>query len=804
MDLRNRIFGRKLSRYGALLLCMVGLVAMRGDAQVGVIEGDNIAPRLNFRDTPLEIVLDDYAEKTDRTVLKAPGLPNVNITLRSRDNLTIDEYLQAIETVLAMNGVALLPVDEKFLTVVKIGDARQEAMEILMDPVDLPPTQRSRLISQLITVHHIDLPEARKAVDALKHNYGQVHVFERNNSMLVTDTAANIERMMEVIALMDVPVVAREEPHIIVIKHTKASLIKAKLEEIIADAQREQQQRASTVPRLRDSGPPGVEPRQPAVSPVPGVIRPQRPGQPVVDTAPQEMDIATLIEEAERGIIRGSVKIVADDRTNILIIITRPENMSFFERIIDVLDVETAPDVIVRVIRLEFATAKDVAGMLNDLIGATSRDEGRATGAPDVGDDDRRSAALREIRAERTATADAAVTQRSRVGELSRDNIQILSDERTNSLLIMAPQSDLITLEEIIKDMDMMLSQVLIEAVIIEVGLGRNVETGFDWVQRSMIAYNETEGGRRSPMFAFAGGGGGGRGVPMDATSMHHASDIAAGGGLRYYFTFFDLNIDAILRMAASDNRTEILSSPIILTTDNREAKIDVSTERYFYKGKRYVSTTTGQGVWEDDVDTRRVGINLTVTPKINARGFVVMDVIQKIENVAEFQRINDADWPVISSRELSASIAVQSGETIVLGGLARQEDSRGRSMVPLIGNIPLLGSLFRATDKKNSRSEVIVFITPYVLDTPGDIADDAERRYRSLQMSDGLWPRGWSDSRLPDRQRPSGEATAPSTRPRAAPQDDRGSRFQQRNNNLDSETERFIRAQERRRTEVL
>ena len=798
---KKLICGRAALLRCALALCMVLLATMHGDAQPASVEPDNIAPRLNFRDTPLEIVLDDYAEKTDRTALKAPGLPNVNITLRSRDNLTIDEYLQAIETVLAMNGVALLPVDEKFLTVVKIGEARQEAMEIQHGAVELSPTQRSRLISQLITVHHIDLPEARKAVDALKHNYGQVHVFERNNSMLVTDTAANIERMMEVIALMDVPVVAREEPHIIVIKHTKASLIKAKLEEIIADAQREQQ-RPSTVPRLRDSGPPGVETRPPAASPVPGVIRPQRPAQPAVDSAAQEMDIATLIEEAERGIIRGSVKIVADDRTNILIIITRPENMSFFERIIDVLDVETAPDVIVRVIRLEFADAKDVAGMLNDLIGATTREEGRAAATPDVGDDDRRSAALREIRAERTATADTGVAQRSRIGELSRDNIQILSDERTNSLLIMAPQSDLITLEEIIKDMDMMLSQVLIEAVIIEVGLGRNVETGFDWVQRSMIAYNETEGGRRSPMFAFAGGGGGGRGVPMDATAMHHASDIAAGGGLRYYFTFFDLNIDAILRMAASDNRTEILSSPIILTTDNREAKIDVSTERYFYKGKRYVSTTTGQGVWEDDVDTRRVGINLTVTPKINARGFVVMDVIQKIENVAEFQRINDADWPVISSRELSASIAVQSGETIVLGGLARQEDSKGRSMVPFVGNIPLLGSLFRATDRKNSRSEVIVFITPYVLDTPMDIADDAERRYRSLQMSEGLWPRGWSDSRLPDRQRQSGEPA--STRPRAVPREDRGSRLQQRNNNLDSETERFIRAQERRRTEVL
>lgn len=772
-----------------LLLALI-LPVLRGAAQNSAAD-DEIAPRLRFNNAPLEMVLDDYAEKTERTILQAPGLPKVSVTLRSRDNLTLPEYLQAIETVLAMNGIAVLPVDEKFLTVVKISEARQEAMEITRGPLDLPATDRSRLISQLITIHHIELTEARKAIDALKHNYAQIHVFERNNSIMVTDTAANIERMMEVIALMDLPIEAREEPHVIVIKHTKASLIKSKLEEIIADTQREQQA-PSTIPRQRDSGAPGVERSSPnAPSPVPGVIRPsRRPQTQEPAGGVTDAEIATLIEEAERGIIRGKVKIVADDRTNILIIITRPENMSFFEKIIDVLDVETAPDVIVRVYRLEFAEAADVASMLNDLIGATGNEEGRAA-VPEGADADRRSAALREIRAERTPAAEATDAGPSKIGELSKENIKILSDERTNSLLIMAPQADISTLEEIISDMDMMLSQVLIEAVIIEVGLGKNVETGFDWVQRSMIAYNEDVAGKRTPLFAFAGGGGGGRGTPIDATVLNAASDIAGGAGLRYYFTFFDLNIDAILSMAASDNRTEILSSPIILTTDNREAKIDVSTERYFYKGKRYVSTTTGQGVWEDDVETKRVGINLTVTPKINAKGFVVMDVVQKIENVAEFQRINDADWPVISSRELSASIAVQGGETIVLGGLSRQEDTKGRSMIPFIGNIPLLGTFFRASDKKNSRSEVIVFITPYVLDTPFAISDDAVRRYESLQMSDGLWPRGWSDSRLPDGR--SGR-TLPRNSGMRSPA--------AATNNLDAETERFIRTQERRRAE--
>jgi general secretion pathway protein D len=141
------------------------------------------------------------------------------------------------------------------------------------------------------------------------------------------------------------------------------------------------------------------------------------------------------------------------------------------------------------------------------------------------------------------------------------------------------------------------------------------------------------------------------------------------------------------------------------------------------------------------------VGITLTVTPRINEKKFVVMEIKQTIDNISGVQTINDTDWPVVTTRKLEADIAVKSGETIVMGGLVQTRNREGKSKVPGLGNIPVLGIPFRSSRQEKSRNEVIVFITPYVLDTPEEISADARRRLDSMQ-TEGMWQRGWSDSK--------------------------------------------------------
>jgi general secretion pathway protein D len=695
---------------------------------------------LKYNDAPLDMVLADYSEKTGKTLLRAPGLPTPTFTLRSQGPLSTEDYLKAIETVLTMHGVGLVEFGANFIRVVPIKSVRREALEIMETiPQGLVAERSGAMISQMIPLKHIDLAEAVKAIDPLRNENGQINQFERTNALMVTDLAENINRMLQVLRLIDQPIEAKEEPNIIQIRFAKASEIKSRLEEIIAESQKEQQQR-STVPRLRDTGAPGVVQATP-----PGIIRPRRAPAPET-TARVE---AELVEAAERGIIRGKVQIVADERTNQLIIITRPSNMEFFKRIIAVLDVETSPDVMVKVRRLDFATAEEVAKMLNDLIGATKKDEGRTPAANTGTDGTIESKRLAEIEAALRSrqTADQP-DRKSSVGELSKDNIKILSDKRTNSLILMASKSDMVTLEEIIQDMDMMLSQVLIEAVIIEVKLDDSLETGVSWIQKSMTSYNRNSAGVRSPIFSFAGGGGGGGGVPRDAEGAVDPASLAT-GGLGYYFTMFDLNMNMLLKASAGDSRSRVVSTPALLTTDNTEAKL-TSTERiYVFEGTTYSGTTT-------DNRTARyrqedVGLTLTVKPQINENHVVMMAIKQEISepgNITGSDTENLTGQTISINRVIEASVAVKSGQTIVLGGAVRESDSRSRSKIPLLGDIPILGRLFNSDRRGTGRTETIVFITPYVLDTPDQVDRETKRRRDSLNI-EGMWKKGWSGSDL-------------------------------------------------------
>ena len=725
--------------------------------------------RLKFNEAPITFLLDAVSEQTGRTLLLSPGLPTANVTLRSRGALSLDEYLGAIEAVLGMNGIALVMEGERFIRVVPSDKAREEHLAILPFEAAKELEKSDAVVSQLISVKHIELSEAEAAVLPLLHNgRGSIHRFEGINTLMVTDTASNIKRVLEIVSLIDQSIEAREVPHVIDIRYAKAADIKAKLEEIIADQEERQKQR-STVPRQRDTGQPGVV--TPPSSPA-GVIRARQVAlrrarqAEAAARAAEEETTAPEGSEAERGIIRGKVKIIVDERTNKLIIITRPENIPFFEKIIDVLDVETSPDVIVQVFRLEYATASDIEGMLNELIGAASEDEAVAGSGNEGGDQaaagEGRSQQLRDYVARRDRPAQpstqaggsvGARVTKSKVGQLSTDNIKILSDERTNSLIIMAPKSDIAALADIIADMDMMLQEVLVEAVILEVSLDDSVETGIDWIQSALLRYEEGPGGSRRPRVGFAGRGGGGSLSPVDALTFAAPSDFGSpAAGLTYYFTMFDLNINAVVQALASDSRTEILSSPVIRTTDNKQATIDVSRDAYFFTGTRPV-TSGNQIEFVEDVQREQVGIELQVTPRINEKKYVVMELVQSIENISGVQVINENEWPVTTTRKFESTLSVRSGETIVLGGLVITEDRKSRSKIPILGDIPLLGLPFRSDRKNKVRNEVVVFLTPYVLETPEEGYADARRRRNAIGSS-SMWERGWSDSHLAHPER--------------------------------------------------
>ena len=691
----------------------------------------------------------------------APNVPKAEgITLRSQPGvmLTKDEYLQAIETVLMMNGIALDPTGDKFLRVLPANEIRKLGIKTrLEEPEGGAYPEDGKMVSQIIQLKNISIEEAKKAIEGFKRGEGQIQLFERTNSILVTDSADNVNRMMEILKYIDIPIENREETHVRPIKFAKAADIKKRLEEVIAEALKEQQQQQNkTTVEARQNGAPGFE-RRNAPTP-PGVIRPgARAAAAAQEAAPKANEIIeTLVSDAERGIIRGKVQIVADERTNILIFITRPENMTFFDRIIDVLDVEvqTTPDVIVEVMRLEYAIAKDVASMLNDLIGnSTSRKDESLDAKSTVADrnsDERGSSSLADA-ADRTRRRDAPAPEaekKSRLGELNKDDVKILADERSNSVIVMAAPADVESIRNIVSNMDIQLSQVVIEAVIVSITFEDSQETGMDWVQRAMLTQTHKNGDYK---FAFATAGGGGSLSPRDTPSMTSVSSFSSAGGATGWFTLFDLNLDLVLRAVQSDSRSRIMSSPRITTMDNKEATLEDTKRIYWSEGSTHY---TSSDYYSDNIKNEDIGIKLKVTPRINKKGYIDLEIEQEIQTSEGTQSITTRDststFPNLISRKMSADVAVQSGETVVLGGLADTSVSRTRTKVPILGSIPLLGWLFRHDEESTSRREIIVFITPRVLDTPAQMEDDARKIKASMDTA-GVWDASWSNSRLAD-----------------------------------------------------
>lgn len=695
-----------------------------GTAQSDMLVG------LKYENMDSDEVIKQYSDWTGLALMKDPGVPTVKITLKCPKRLPKKEALYAIEGILAMNGIALIPMGTNFLKVVKIDTARTQGMktEMYKGALEKDFADTDHLISRIVQLKYLELDEAQNAVQGLLHPYAKIIPIERINCLLITETANNLKSILEIFEKIDQPVETREELRIFQIKHAKASEIQSKIEAIIADVQ------------TKDTAKTRLIRQQLTAARLP--FQPVKPGQPSGGTTTQPSG-----EGLDRGLIQSRVKMVADDRINSLIIITRNEQFAFLEKIIDALDKTIEPDVNIKVITLEYAEAKEVMGTLNNLLSASS--SGAKTGQPFLPIQEAARSQLKEPgppeESKDTAKGESAgETQIS--GKLSSD-VKIICDNRINALLIMACKSDMQIIEDVLSKVDIMLSQVLIEVVIIEVNLSDDLKMGIDWLQRSMIAYNKKQGGGRRAFLGYSGASKVGTdGTIKDGASINRISDntTSAGSGLTYYFTYFDWNIDAVLNMLASTSEARIMATPVVMTTDNTDAKILIGEKRPVVTGTS-ISSATQQSTYQY-VD---IGINLEVTPHINQKGFVIMDINQKVDNTSENVTIDGNPVPVITTRDFNASISVNDGRTVVIGGIVSNEKKKTRTKIPILGDIPLLGLLFRSDDDLTKRTELMVMLTPYVLNTPDEAYRETARRHTSLSNISNLWIRGWSPSDL-------------------------------------------------------
>ena len=373
----------------------------------------------------------------------------------------------------------------------------------------------------------------------------------------------------------------------------------------------------------------------------------------------------------------------------------------------------------------------------------------------------------------------------------------------------MARKADMAAVKRVIDDMDVKLSQVLLETVIIQVELGDDLQTGVDWVQRGRQKEFKSEQvtdsyGRKlfweevtddygntrmrqtttetaNPVMktiksisrdgfynngSYMLGGGGGSGTSMLGTLMNAAVNsttnegiVAAnpiGGGLNYFLKSDKLNIASVIQAAKSDSRTKVLASPILMTLDNKEATIEATDMIYLFSGYQY-SGSTYSGSQVRNYEKRDIGLTVKVTPRINPNGTVVLEIEEKFETQGADQNVPNESggtdpYATVTTRKMQSEVTVENQQTIMMGGLTKKSNVQSESGIPLLKDIPWIGRwLFGSVSIKEARSELLVFITPYVLDDAAASQAEALRRKKSLSDPRPWDDNGWSLSPLAD-----------------------------------------------------
>ncbi len=379
----------------------------------------------------------------------------------------------------------------------------------------------------------------------------------------------------------------------------------------------------------------------------------------------------------------AGIKVVPYDRINALIIMAGPGDLVRVKRLIAMLDTEPEQNEgNIRVVYLQHATAKDLVAVLTSLPG---QEQAKGKGP-------------------------------QKAPAISKD-VKIMADEGTNSLIITASRSEFKVLEDVIKKLDIPRRMVYLEALILEVDTDTSFDVGVKWIGAGTFADDTA---------AILTGWGGSDGFNMGG-AVTAADDVATVGqgftmgvlqqGIQIGGLTFP-NIAAVLKAYKSNTSINIIATPQILTTDNKEAKISVGENRpYLTTANTADSAERGYQNYE----YKDIATTLTITPQINQADTLRLEISTEVSKLN--QSASEVDRPVTFKRTANTTVLVQDNDTIVIGGIIGHDATEADWKVPLLGDIPLLGWLFKTHSTNHLKTNMFIFITPHIIKNPADIA---------------------------------------------------------------------------------
>lgn len=441
------------------------------------------------------------------------------------------------------------------------------------------------------------------------------------------------------------------------------------------------------------------------------------------------------------------------DSSQILVLRDNTENVKRMLEMIEKIDVTVQSEFVNEVIPIKYALASDIANALSSLSGGgggttigTRSTAGRTTATTGTtGTTTTRPGQPGYVPGQPQASTTPAGTPSStssfssrlqqivqRAASGSGGEIQIIGvtkiipDERTNSLLVFASRQDMETIKDIISKLDVVLAQVLIETIIMDVGLDHSWNYGVTGGQQPKQVNSHTNNLVGGILNNDSGQLSTGQGFlqsllqnTVGSTSNLVSATYPSGSGLSYFGTLgVGPSFDLALQAAASDSTVNVIQKPRILTSHATPASIFVGNTVPYITSSYYGGGYNGGP--SSSYQQLSVGIGLNVTPFINPDGLVVMKIDESIDEISGSTAITGVgNVPNTTHRSLSAEVAVRDRETIILGGFIRNSDSKSRSGVPLLQDIPLLGNLFTSRGSTKERKELLVLMRPTVLKTP-------------------------------------------------------------------------------------
>nr|WP_205680165.1 type II secretion system secretin GspD [Brenneria salicis]NMN90998.1 general secretion pathway protein D [Brenneria salicis ATCC 15712 = DSM 30166]RBP66492.1 general secretion pathway protein D [Brenneria salicis ATCC 15712 = DSM 30166]RLM32055.1 type II secretion system protein GspD [Brenneria salicis ATCC 15712 = DSM 30166] len=577
----------------------------------------------SFKGTDIQEFINTVSKNLNKTVIIDPSVRG-NITVRSYDMMNEEQYYQFFLSVLDVYGFTVVPMDNNVLKVISSKEAKSTSMPLASDD---EPGIGDEVVTRVVPVNNVAARDLAPLLRQLNDNAGAGSVvhYEPSNVLLMTGRAAVIKRLMTIVERVD----------------------------------KTGDRNVTTVPLSYASS----------------------------------LEVVKLVNELnkpdEKTALPGmmTANVVADERTNSVLVRGEPNSR---QRVIDMikqLDRQQAVQGNTKVIYLKYAKATDLVEVL-------------------------------------TGVGDSIKTEQQNALPALRKEISIKAHEQTNSLIVNAAPDVMRDLEQVIAQLDIRRPQVLVEAVIAEVQDADGMNLGIQWSNKNagMTQFTNT-GLPISTMVAGTDQYKRDGTLTTSATSaLNSFNGIAAG--------FYQGNWSMLLTALSSNSKNDILATPSIVTLDNMEATFNVGQEVPVLAGSQ---TTSGDNIF-NTVERKTVGIKLKVKPQINEGDSVLLEIEQEVSSVADSASSSSSELgATFNTRTVNNAVLVSSGETVVVGGLLDKSTRESMDKIPVLGDIPLLGYLFRSNSRQVSKRNLMLFIRPSIIRDRNQYQSASAGKYHSF-----------------------------------------------------------------------